>query len=741
MFIIRERQPFYLKEDYSGRSQYATSSTVVTDDDSFGNSFIGGSFVGSDEPAIKIQYAPNGSGSNVHFKITFYLDSDFETAVYSTFSLFDQKRWYLIDNYNALPYEMGPSGASASDDENFEISGILVLYNPEVLPPKFASEQEQYKISGNFDIFERQLVPGVSYYVKIEAYEDGSFYDLDSIVYKVKTSKINKNIIENDNIDKKNWISEANGYASIKVNKHLGSCIHPSLNKRNWSDRVYVSWVEYAERASSDYDIVLSSGEGDVYVDGLYDRVPSYPIIKYGYWSSLNYNFYTSGQRTYDYTIYSDTYFIAPAARNFYIDYDIYFNVSCIFYIKQYDLLRDHLYYYTNNVDTVESESDAVTYLLGSTASSSDRTPLIRVLDSDIVSTINSAKDIVLPIVEDIIVRLEITNVSGAYAVRLKNENDKSWSTWMGVDNWADNDLLAYNVYKKDSNSYDSDSAYLVFRPYSTDDDSVIAPWILSPGNGLKTVFCQILTYDGVLSAVKLNLLSNISGYNYSLNVANDSLYTSESESFSFENVNKYNGKEVVRGGGYVGVRVAFEDFDKIKSHFNIFRKYSTKYSNYITYTDDPEKTLDQNLVDNFLANLSFNVIQNGYTVIMNQPFSQTLSTERQSGVFVGVFNLPSTDDVFIMDGDAIITVNIPDVFEIFNYKNYIDDSNIYNPINLLNDNSHEFMAVNPIDVSGVKRVIDSNRLNNILKDGYINELYNRDDPKFYFGNKRYWNK
>ena len=93
------------------------------------------------------------------------------------------------------------------------------------------------------------------------------------------------------------------------------------------------------------------------------------------------------------------------------------------------------------------------------------------------------------------------------------------------------------------------------------------------------------------------------------------------------------------------------------------------------------------------------------------------------------------------MDGNAVLTVNIPNVATLMQNKNYVDNEDMLNSINLLSDNTNNFSSINKtgltndLNAENSVNVIISSGTNGIIDLERFKELYNKDDQQFVFGN------
>ena len=135
---------------------------------------------------------------------------------------------------------------------------------------------------------------------------------------------------------------------------------------------------------------------------------------------------------------------------------------------------------------------------------------------------------------------------------------------------------------------------------------------------------------------------------------------------------------------------------------------------------------------------LSFNVIQQGVNDLMHQPLA-----ELSDGIYTGSFKIEKSDGVFNKDGLAAIVVNIPNPCTQLNGNPCGRDS-------IDNLNRMDLSFINDSNVGYEKFLSELNPARVLQEHGSSREIgpadivslkssYDRDDPRFVFGNPKFF--
>lgn len=116
------------------------------------------------------------------------------------------------------------------------------------------------------------------------------------------------------------------------------------------------------------------------------------------------------------------------------------------------------------------------------------------------------------PIVTSPFINLDIIGAPGVYAVRVRNENDADFSPWIPIG--GDVPVLPLSV--SDSNDYRAFQS--LFRARYVSRDRFVMPWMLSAGEGHKTVCVEALTFFGKTVEFCTQIICQPSSPSYSIN-------------------------------------------------------------------------------------------------------------------------------------------------------------------------------------------------------------------------------
>lgn len=135
----------------------------------------------------------------------------------------------------------------------------------------------------------------------------------------------------------------------------------------------------------------------------------------------------------------------------------------------------------------------------------------LRVDEKDVVAFKPSSSGNPYPIVSNALINLDVIGVPGAYAVRIRNEDDASFSPWIPIG--GDVPVLPLNV----SDSADYRSFQNVFRARFVSRDRFTMPWMVSSGEGNKTICVEVLTFFGKTPEFCTQLIYQPSVPNYKI--------------------------------------------------------------------------------------------------------------------------------------------------------------------------------------------------------------------------------
>ena len=335
---------------------------------------------------------PSGSIRNLHFRITFYSDAARERAVYSSFSVTDDKRWYV----SGSTYEpMGSSGVSIALDTSVEI-----IYVPDIYPQQMFSKQGEVTLTGN-DV-ESYLLSGIKYYATIESYDidTAQMSTVSEVEFKVDASDAETDFWR-ENLDKNNWICSSQGQDDLLVANRGEQSLFPSISSNIFG----TFFIAYQS---------LDNGS---------------TLISRAFWDAPNDKIYGSGQGLWE----TKGPFNGQKPK-------VITDQGQSFYITSSD--DDYIYSSKCALSTADDSTDpsngttastGETICIPGTASTISDDFKMRINDTDKVGSFVINKDDIVSVVDKTDIRIEIAGIYGAYAVRFRNQ-DEDWSDWIDVN-------------------------------------------------------------------------------------------------------------------------------------------------------------------------------------------------------------------------------------------------------------------------------------------------------------------
>lgn len=635
----------------------------------------------------------------VHGRITFYADEDRKSVVFSHFSLLDQRRWFERNN---PPCPFNPSGV--------KIEGSLaknILYVTDVRPIELMENATTFNLKGGEQ--ERTLTCGATYYVDVEAYfgDTKEFELINQFTFNPQCRRTkSRNWREND--DARNWVSSYNGGDDFRVSRTSSQSLNSTVST-NIDGQFFIAWQDFRDIDSIAIDPERKLTKLD------YQR-----RVMYGVYDATQDIFFSSGQGHYDTEALKNA--IKPLSvtdftGNFYMmgnKGDDLLSWKCAFTAPEGSSSG-------GSISSTCLQNDG-SQLIESPDRSNEFFMIARVYEPDTTGSYVIEENNVISVVEDYIVRLEASGLPGAYAVRLRNDNDDDWSEWINIDNEFSG---VTRLIDKDAGSTGSDNE--VLSAYYIDSDRFIVPWILSCGSGVKKVSLQVMTFAGVSQVFTIQILANVSDPAYEIIFAEDENFESILPTYNGFPVANLKSDEEGIGSKTVYIKVEFKEKEKIEFFKNSLSKW--------------------NRMSHLASDITFDVIQQGANDQTDLPL--TLVEEEGvgfTGIYTGSFQIYKSDGVFNKDGSAAIVINsirgcnenAPGSSSCG--SDTIDKYNLAN-VRLLN-------AVEGVSTSGsiqdynVQQIIDSVKALAVNKVSNINDLkapYNADDPENAFGNPNFY--
>lgn len=438
-----------------------------------------------DDAVVQINYTkgldPYFETSNAHFRITFYSDENRESVVFSAFSLLDMKRWF-VGKHETSSSIMTIDGVEVEINEE-----VSVFYSPEILPIEKIENQEIYEIST--DVTEKSLICGIKYYVDVDIYylSTGMFETIQQFEYRAPCN-ITKDAQWRENLDASNWISSAQGRQDFLISQSSNNAIYPQVSA-NASGQFVIAWQDHR---SSDPSWGVLSYKPQIYY-GIYDKIDD--------------QFWSGGQGYID-KMMIDVGFkpqvLSDNIDNFHVlghlDTSVR-NYKCPVEIGvEQDLTCPCLLTDSDFFGLDQTNRDAKEYLIA------------RVYEEDAYGSFVISSENIISIVKDCLVRIDVQGITGAYAIRMRNETDSNWSKWTNIDS-------EFGLVNR-SDDISPPSAFRI------DNERFIVPWVLSPGSGLKNVCIQVLTFFGISPTFCVDIMANYEDVGYEVELYYDEGFT-----------------------------------------------------------------------------------------------------------------------------------------------------------------------------------------------------------------------
>ncbi len=534
------------------------------------------------------------TGYTFYFRVNFYSDVLETKLVYSAFSLIDDKRWFLDDGFFS---QLSTNGLSIDDGQI-----VNIIYDPEVLPQQITESQKPHVINTTTNdviIYEKPLMCGIKYYVKVQAYElsTNSFSDVETIPIILDCNRVDS-YYWNYNKDKNNWLCSGQGKMDLQVTTSLGQSINPSISSNLfgtfqivWQGRKISGNNIYSAKWDSSNDILYSSGQGLYDVLELVDA--NYPIILTDYAN----NFYITGH-VEDKIRYKACGLNVCEGRIIDVDPGGTSNFERFCYPRETSFL-------SGSYDEIK----------------------VRVYQEDQAGSLVVNDEKVISVVNKKSIRLDVDGIVGAYAVRLRNIEDSRWGDWINIDGGLYYTGIEGDVIGEDDIHHDA---------FKIDNSRFIVPWDIQSNNGLRRICCQVLTLYGISNTFCLDVLANFDVPQHVFK-----FYTKEARLVEDE-FPIYKGQYVL---SVANATVLVNDengeggtvyFDAIFSQ-EIFRDETEG----TPYVDDE---------------IRFNVVQQG----INDKRDLGLTVGSDNKTFSGEFNIYKEDGIFNKDGAAFIEIILP---------------------------------------------------------------------------------
>ena len=561
---------------------------------------------------VKCQYTNNNSSDKqVHFRVTFYADIEKTSIILSTFSKHDTYNWFASSS--VFPSD----GLLARNGET-----VNVVYSPEVVPFDLYESQKQENLDNN--IVRQPLLCGVSYHVVVESYVDEAFFVESEFDFICPCNRIDSGLWNKDT-DSSNWVCSGQGFEDFRVSMTNNQCLFPKILVTDFNV-FYIIWQDFRYSRIQDNQISLS---------------PDYFMAMY----DANGVFVCSGQNNYDrrlttfsdngLVLYDASLFIDPFQNINLVMHDgsKLYSQSCSLGCKLLSLNKDLVM-----PCMFTDETDSSFFVVGGSDRTVSQYQKIRLSSKYVAFSTYLDLEKPISVVNDCFVEFDIVGVPGTYAYRLRNENDEEWSEWLPIGP----DLPVQSKTDTDATKSERD----FFRAYFTQRDVFVAPWIVSPGNGVKRVCCEILTFFGKTETFCVDFMAIYDTLEYNIDLFFDNEFSKPVPKYkNYMVVSEYQTDTIIDDVNLTSIK---EDVVKVS------RIYAR-----IEFKDKKKMKIIERLQPlskfSYLDKISMSVYQQG----INDQIGIAL-TKISDGVYSGFFDIEPDDGVVNVDGLAIIVVDIP---------------------------------------------------------------------------------
>jgi len=578
------------------------------------------------------------------YRLIFYSDVEKTILVSTVLTFVDTRNWYVEDtSLQSFPI----SGEVIGADET-----RTIYYNPEISSLRNIEQQRINDIAGP------PLHCGLEYTVDIFSTTDNKSYDLLSTVNFIVPCEEIDGYFWRQNIDANNWICSGQGKDDLRVSFSGEQSLFSSIASNQFG-YFLIAWQSRRKGKNSIYGAI---------------------------WDSEKDKLFSSGQGLYDKLYLPEGYnphVLTDQAQNFYISSnstDKIFSYKCSLPLSCSDdppqeTVFDKLCY--PGIDTF-LDIDPIDIL-------------VRVFKEDQKTSIVIDNNKTLPVVDKQDIRIDVSGIQGAYAVRVRNSEDSEWGDFINIDA-----ILFDNPNNVSFPTPDDDS----FDAYFIGSDRFIIPWKLSAINGIRRACLQVLTFYGISNTICLDLFVNLETLSYRVDYFSDEDLTLM--------VNEFNGFPILteEKGEVTGVPV---------------EGTSTTVYIKITFSEKQSYGNDE---------LKFNVFQQGLSDQHGLPLS-LISAE--NGTYKGSFEIRKHDGIYNKDGIGFVNITFPNDPLNIDTGCISDQSDKFN----LLLNTKDLSTFSDSDPKNVLKKDNSGLINKVLDINELKQFYNKDDENFRFGDPK----
>lgn len=549
----------------------------------------------------------------LHFRVTFYTDAEKTHSIMSSFTKNDTLNWI--------------SGSSA-----FPVSGLVVepgqsinaIYTPEVVPFELYESQNSHTFSNS--IVRQPLLCGATYHAVVESYRDGVFFVENEFSFTCPCSET-KSDTWNKETDSLTWICSGQGFEDYRISLTDNQCLSPRVATASF-DLFYIVWRDLRYSRIQSNQLPLSP---DCFMGMYNSETDEFICSGQGGYDRRVTNFSTSGLVLYNVSIFVDPFQnLNLAMHDGSKVYSQTCSLGCKFTAQNTDLVLPCMF---------TDETDSTFFVMGDFPErTTEQYQKIRVSEKYVAFSTYLDLRKPIPVVNDCFLEFNIIGVPGTYAYRLRNENDEEWSEWLPIGP----NLPVQTQTDEASTEQERD----FFRGYFTQRDVFVAPWVVSAGNGLKRVCCEVLTFFGKTSTFCIDFMAIYDNLEYKIDLYFDSDFTQPVPKYkNYMVVSEYKTETVI-------------DDTNLTSIKETPSQVSTIYAR-IEFKDKRKITLIEKLQTvsrfNYLDPVTISVYQQGINDQLSLPLERI-----SDGIYRGSFTVEADDGVVNVDGLAIIVVDIP---------------------------------------------------------------------------------
>ena len=591
----------------------------------------------------------------VHFKISVYSDSEYKDSLMTFDSKTNPRMW--TSGHDVFPISGLSADPNSLVSSNFTPSIINVSGN------KFAMDEESIlnkSASGStgtyYDLIRTSLLCGVKYYVIVEAV----LLDYDVELYRRSfICTCDENL--SDREDNFEWNSPRNDSTNTVIASSSGYIGHPSISGTN-GGLFAISWEDSRNNVGSNIFTGDSQKSIDIYC-GFFDILSS--RIDSSYHGGVD-RLMLNNSSSVDVLIRDQRmpYLISDIFSNFTLFCNIDYNII-------------HKRYLSVGVKIVPNIIDEAAVTVACSFTITDITRYktafeggeflqIKVNKKYIKGLKSTSDSIAMPIVSDCFVDLDIIGVPGAIAFRIKNESEIDFTEWIPINT---------NIQPIDSfgsvASDDIKNFRATFKGKWVANDIFTAPWVLSSGDGIKSVCIEVLTQFGKTKQFCIDIIAEYQSVAYVIDIFYSIVVgDGEDESSVLVKPVRSNGLPVVNKKTFYKaasdespmISITKEDVRSLE----IDNDDSTEVSVYVQVRfEDPERIARVDLLNKIESYSSRRVNSNFFMASIYQQGIRVESIElkvkdKALGLYFAEFKVRKSNGVLDRDGLAFVLIDLP---------------------------------------------------------------------------------